>query len=175
MTAQLFACWIFSCFFVICWFYFKPTILKELSLCQKLDPDQAWHFVQPGPEFIKLFPCSTLLHRKLIQLINVKMSKIVGILTFNSIINTTSERLKSKKLLRLLVFLFLRVEISCSVELSMKKVLWPLGLVWVETVCKSKHQPAWAGRVSVSSWYTWLELPRNSITDNILHDINTVD
>ena len=51
--------------------------------------------VRAGPEVIKLFPCSTLLSTKFIQLMNVKMPTIVGILTF-SMINTTSERLKAR-------------------------------------------------------------------------------
>ena len=49
-----------------------------------------------GFEFIKLFSYSTQLSTKFILLINVKMSKIVGILTFISMINTTSERLKAR-------------------------------------------------------------------------------
>ena len=48
-----------------------------------------------GPKVIKLFPCSTQLSTKFILLINVKMPTIVGILTFVSMINTTSERLKA--------------------------------------------------------------------------------
>ena len=48
-----------------------------------------------GPEVIKLFPCSTQLSTKFILLINVKMPTIVGILTFMSRINTTSERLNA--------------------------------------------------------------------------------
>ena len=56
------------------------------------------------------------------MLIKVKMPTIVGILTFISMINTTSERLKARNFFYLLVFKFLRaVEISCSVDLSMKK------------------------------------------------------
>ena len=50
-----------------------------------------------GPEFIKLFSCSTLPSTKFILLINVKMPTIVGILTFISMINTTSESLKARK------------------------------------------------------------------------------
>ena len=46
----------------------------------------------PGPEVIKLFPCSTRLSWKFILLLNVKMPTIIGILTFVSMINTTSER-----------------------------------------------------------------------------------
>ena len=55
------------------------------------------------PEVIKLFPCSTQLSTKSILLINVKTPTIVGVLTFVSMINTTSERLISKKLLHLSV------------------------------------------------------------------------
>ena len=36
--------------------------------------------ILPGPEVIKLFPCSTQPIRKFILLINVKMPTIVGIL-----------------------------------------------------------------------------------------------
>ena len=65
------------------------------------------------PEVIKLFPCSTQLSMEFILLINVKMP------TFISMTNTTSERLKAKNLLHLLLW---AVEISCSGELSMEKV-----------------------------------------------------
>ena len=44
----------------------------------------------------KTFSCSTQLSTKFILLINVKMTTIVGILTFISMINTTSERLKAR-------------------------------------------------------------------------------
>ena len=50
----------------------------------------------PGPEVIKLFPCSTQLSMKFFLLINVKMPTIVGILTFinrkNSIINLSEPK-----------------------------------------------------------------------------------
>ena len=52
--------------------------------------------VGPGPEVIKLFSYLTQLSMKFILLINVKMPTIVGILTFISMINTTSERLKAR-------------------------------------------------------------------------------
>ena len=48
-----------------------------------------------GPEFIKKYHAPQL-STKLILLINVKMPTIVGILTFISMINTTSERLKER-------------------------------------------------------------------------------
>ena len=51
-------------------------------------------------EVTKLIPCSTQLNTKFIVLINVKMPTIVvGILTFISIIKTTSERLKARNFL----------------------------------------------------------------------------
>ena len=45
-------------------------------------------FGRPGPEVIKLFPCSTQLSMIFFLLINVKMPTIVGILTFMSGKNT---------------------------------------------------------------------------------------
>ena len=60
---------------------------------------------------------------KLILLINVKMPTIVGILTIISMINTTPERLKARTFLFVGILVFLAVEISCSAELSLKKVL----------------------------------------------------
>ena len=51
----------------------------------------------PGPEVVKLFSCSTQLSTKYILLIYVKMPTIVGILTFISMIITTSERLNARK------------------------------------------------------------------------------
>ena len=53
-------------------------------------------WIEISPEVIKLFPCSTQQSTKFILLINVKMPTIVGILTFISMINTTSERLKAR-------------------------------------------------------------------------------
>ena len=52
-----------------------------------------------GPKVIKLFSCSTQLILKFIMFINVKMPTIVGILTFISRINTTSERFRARKIL----------------------------------------------------------------------------
>ena len=49
-----------------------------------------------GSEVLKLFSYSTQLSTKFTLLINVKMPTIVGILTFISMINTTSERLKAR-------------------------------------------------------------------------------
>ena len=56
------------------------------------------HFItsRPGPEVIKLFPCSTQLSTKFILFINVKMPTAVGILTFISMINTSYECLKQE-------------------------------------------------------------------------------
>ena len=43
--------------------------------------------MQPGPEAIKLFSCSTHLSLKFILLININMATIIGIITFISRIN----------------------------------------------------------------------------------------
>ena len=53
----------------------------------------------PGPVVIKL-----KLSTKFILLINVKMPTTVGIFTFISMINTTSERLKASNFFIMLVF-----------------------------------------------------------------------
>ena len=52
-----------------------------------------------GPEVIKLVSCSTQLSMKCIILINVKMPTIACPLTFTSMINTTPESLKARKVL----------------------------------------------------------------------------
>ena len=57
-------------------------------------PETLW----TGPEVINFFSCSTQLIRKFIVLINVKIKTFVGILTFISMINTTSESLKASKI-----------------------------------------------------------------------------
>ena len=53
---------------------------------------------QSGLKVIKLFPSLTQLSTKFILLINVKIPTSVGILTFISMINTTSERLTARNL-----------------------------------------------------------------------------
>ena len=58
-----------------------------------------WYIPQYNTE--KTFLCSTQLSTKFIMLINIKMPIIVDILTFVSMINTTSESLKPRK-----VFIF---------------------------------------------------------------------
>ena len=76
------------------------------------------------PEVIKLFSCSTQLSMKIILLINVKMPIIVDILTFISMINTQSERLKARNYFICQYFSFYeQLKFRYSVELRMKKVL----------------------------------------------------
>ena len=72
------------------------------------------------PRGYTFFPCSIQLSTNHIPLINVKMPTIVGVLTFISMINTTSERLKACRTYSFVSILLLRAfEIPCSVELSM--------------------------------------------------------
>ena len=61
-----------------------------------MDVDELRSKVRPGPQVVKLFSCPTQLSTKFILLINVKMPTIVGILTYISMIITTSERLKAR-------------------------------------------------------------------------------
>ena len=61
-----------------------------------MTPDCHCKTSEYSPEVIKLFSYSTQPSTKFILLINVKMPTIVGILTFISMINTPSERLKAR-------------------------------------------------------------------------------
>ena len=66
------------------------TIATKFDLCVKQVK------INPGPEVIKLFSCSTQLSMKFFLLITVKMATIVGILTFmnrkNSIISLSEPK-----------------------------------------------------------------------------------
>ena len=53
-------------------------------------------FIDSGPEVIRKISHSTQLSKKFILLLAVKMPTIVGTLTFISLINATSERLKAR-------------------------------------------------------------------------------
>ena len=79
---------------------------------------------KPDLEVIKHFSCPVQQRTKIILLIVVKMPTIVGIKTLISKINTISERLKAKTVFICPHFSYYeQLKISCSVELSMKKVL----------------------------------------------------
>ena len=56
-----------------------------------------------GPKVMKLFFILNTAEHEIYPAHNVKMPTIVGILTFISMINTTSERLKARNLFYLLV------------------------------------------------------------------------
>ena len=63
---------------------YRMTCLNEPCPSHKnIHPKHHQQMLQ-GPEVIKLFSCSTQLSMKIFPLINVKMSTIVGILTFMS-------------------------------------------------------------------------------------------
>ena len=113
MICTLCLCWVITCLIPLTtplWSLgIKPTNDRRLLLNSSsrtlmshgvLDvkwTQPAWNnTTNTGPEVIKLFPCLTGLSRKFILLINVKMPTIVGILTFISMTNTTSERLKAR-------------------------------------------------------------------------------
>ena len=66
---------------------------------QDVHPLDIQQRLRQAPSLLNFFSCSTQLSTKFILLINVKMPTIVGILTFISMINTTSERLKTRNFL----------------------------------------------------------------------------
>ena len=77
-----------------------------------------------APEVIKLFSCSTKLSIIFIIHINVKMPTSVGILTFICNDKYNIGEFESKKSLYFSAYQFLwKVEIPCSVELSIKKFI----------------------------------------------------
>ena len=69
---------------------------QNCSLLNYLTSPKLLRLTRSDHEVIKLFSCSNQLSIKFIMLINVKMPTIVGILTFVSMINTTSEILKAR-------------------------------------------------------------------------------
>ena len=77
----------------------------------------------PGPEDIKLFSCSTQLSMKFFLLINLKLLTIANSFLLN-IAEHENFSVNKYENANLLAFSCLLVEkISCSAELSMKKVL----------------------------------------------------
>ena len=76
--------------------------------------------IRPGLEVKKPFSCSTQLSTKIVLLINIKMPTIVGIFTFISMINTTSERLKAETSLFVIILVFYEQVFmsSCNFVLS---------------------------------------------------------
>ena len=74
------------------------------------------------PRVIKLFSCSTRLSMKFVMLINLKLLTIANAFLLNIAEHEIFSANKYENLL--LAFLYLLAEkISCSAELSMKKVL----------------------------------------------------
>ena len=72
---------------------------------------------ESGPKVIKLFSYSTQLSTEFILLINVKMPTIVGIFTFISMINTTSESLKARNIF-ICRYLSFYEQLKCHAQLS---------------------------------------------------------
>ena len=112
VNSKLELCWLCTSFF--CQILSLPKLVCDMCLGQHICLDI------PGPEAIKLFLCSTQLNIKFIMLINIKMPTVVGILTFNSLINTTFESLKARK-----VFIFKHS--SCNEHL---KIYAQLSWTW---------------------------------------------
>ena len=119
-----------------------------------------WNSRSAGFEVIKLFSCWTELSMNLIFLMNVKMSTLVGILTFISNINRTSESFKSntENSIFFSFFIFWAAESSCSIEFSMKNVLWHQGLFLMLTVISIRS----------SKWFSYFSysIPLSSLQSN---------
>ena len=97
------------------------SVFEKMAFNLKL---YSFYHIASAPEVIKLFSYSTRLSMKFILLINVKMPTTVGILTFISMINTTSETLGARIFFSCRYFSFYeQLKFLCSVELSTKKVL----------------------------------------------------
>ena len=104
------------------------------------------------PRGYKTFLCSTQLSTKFILLIYVKMSTIVGILTFISMMNATSERLKARNFFICLYFsVYEQLKVRAQLR-SMKKKFYNLG-ARVQTLADPKDFPLellhWWQRYSV--------------------------
>ena len=81
-------------------------------------------FKNPGPEVINISSCSTQLCMKNSLLINMKMPTLVGTFIFISREIFMLSYVKQEKRMKFLVIRDLSAwKISCSVELSMNKVL----------------------------------------------------
>ena len=99
----------FMLIFIYSFLHYQVT---ELTLFQQ------W---PPGLEVITFFSCSTQLNTKFILLINVKMPTFFGILTFISMINTTSERLKARNVICLYLSLYEQLKFRAQLSWAWKK------------------------------------------------------
>ena len=125
---------------------------------------------KPGPEAIKLFSYSTQLSTKFILLINVKMPTIFGILTFISMINATSERLKARNffICRYLVFMS-RCEIcyACNYPVTWEEAHW---CGWWPCTCTLIKNP-----IMMMSWnfmLSWVEHEKSFITSGTVFRVS---
>ena len=103
-----------------------------------------------GHEVIKLYSYSTQLSTKFILLINVNMPTTVGILTFISMINTTSERLKARSFFICRYFSFYEQLKFCAQLSWAWKKFYNLG-VW------GHHHFKFQGCSSCSYWVILLK------------------
>ena len=107
---------------------------------------------KPCSEFLKLFSCSTHLSMFSIMLITVKMPTIVGILTFISMINTTSESLKAIKIFIFQHFSFYeQLKFHDQISLAWKKFY---NLRTLHLFSYSDDEGCWSSR-----GYQWQGMP----------------
>ena len=130
-------------FFYIFHHFQERQILQKYLLAKKYaykwsSKEIAYKSKCQGPEVLKLFSCSTQLSTNFILLINFKMPTIVGILTFISMINTTSERFKVRHFFICRYFSFY----------EQLKVCAPLSCAWK----KFHNLGAWRPQTSMQKW-----------------------
>ena len=91
-----------------------PYLSKQKGLRKQYWP--TWDATESGPEFIKLFSCSTQLSMKFVLLINLKLLTIANSSLLNIAEHETFSAYKYENANYLLA-----EKISCSAELSTKK------------------------------------------------------
>ena len=114
-----------------------------------------------GPEVIKLFSCSTQLSTEFILLVNVEMPTIVGILTFISMVYTTSERPKARNFF---ICRYFRVYAQIEFRAQLSKLKHEKGFI------TSRPCPYYFKSLLVSAYF--FHFARNAILFNYSFDFN---
>ena len=86
--------------------FFKKSFQVHYQSAKRFNQDQNQGSVGPGPRGYKTFSMLNSAEHEIYPAHNVKMPTIVGILTFISMINTISERLKARNFFICLYFSF---------------------------------------------------------------------
>ena len=131
LTAPLYTskkCWLNGNQFTSWSMYMYLTISQHktsVSVANSVDPDQMLHSVcLTGSKVIKLFSCSTRLSMKFVLLIDLKLLSTANYFLLNI---AEHESFSADKYENANYSYLLTKKISCSAELSMKKMFYNLG------------------------------------------------